>query len=188
MSAEANKEEDFSFQCQDEDGVQCASTCVSIQGCNACNCRLIEIDAGGPWGDFMDAFLCISPIIVLLYVTIKKDPFPTTRSLPLAAALMWLIRLMYLDSDPLLACASVIAGILEALTPLSIMAGAITLFETMEATYCLPYMMREMKALTNGHPIAELMLIYAFAQMVEGASGFGTPAALGAPMLVSNGT
>ena len=34
----------------------------------------------------------------------------------------------------------------------------ITLFESMEATKCMPYMMREMKALTAGHPIAELML------------------------------
>jgi L-lactate permease len=75
----------------------------------------------------------------------------------------------------------------EALTPLSIVAGAITLFESMEATLCLPYMMREMKHLTNGHPVAEGMLIFAFAYMVEGTSGFGTPAALGAPMLISLG-
>jgi L-lactate permease len=67
------------------------------------------------------------------------------------------------------------------------MAGAIALFETMEATYCMPYMMREMKALTKGHPIAELMLMFSFCYMVEGASGFGTPVALGAPMLVSTG-
>ena len=75
----------------------------------------------------------------------------------------------------------------EALTPLSIMAGAICLFETMEATRCLPYMMREMKVLTGGHGVAELCVIYSFAMMVEGASGFGTPVALGAPMLISLG-
>ena len=75
----------------------------------------------------------------------------------------------------------------EALTPLTIMAGAICLFETMEATRCLPYMMREMKALTGGHGVAELCVIYCFAMMVEGASGFGTPVALGAPMLISLG-
>jgi lactate permease len=125
---------------------------------------------------------------------------------------------MYLNSDPLLTAGSVILGLHEALTPLSIMAGAITLFESMEATYCLPYMMREIKTLTAGHPIAEAQLyvpvslmqkcrrlsssflmcvffafscpsfsIFCFAYMVEGASGFGTPAALGAPMLVSFG-
>ena len=48
-------------------------------------------------------------------------------------------------------------------------------------------MMREMKSLTEGHIVAELMLIFAFAYMIEGASGFGTPVALGAPMLASLG-
>jgi lactate permease len=48
-------------------------------------------------------------------------------------------------------------------------------------------MMREMKVLTGGHPVAELMLMFSFAYMIEGASGFGTPAALGAPMLVNLG-
>ena len=47
------------------------------------------------------------------------------------------------------------------------MAGAITLFETMQATYCLPYIMREMKALTVGHPVAELLLMFAFAYTVS---------------------
>ena len=76
----------------------------------------------------------------------------------MAAAFMWLVRLMYLGSDPLLSCAAIVLGLHEAMTPLSIMAGAITLFETMEATQCMRYMMREMKALTAGHPVAELML------------------------------
>lgn len=103
-------------------------------------------------------FFCLFPILFLIVVTIKPNPYPTTRSLPMAAIFMFLVRLMYLGSDPLLAAASVVFGLFEALTPLSIMAGAITLFETMEATYCMPYMMREMKALTAGHPVAELML------------------------------
>jgi lactate permease len=94
----------------------------------------------------------------LVYATIKPNPLPTTTSLPAAAFLMYFIRLAYLKSDPLLTTGAAILGLHEALTPLSIMAGAITLFESMEATYCLPFMMREIKALTAGHPIAEAML------------------------------
>jgi lactate permease len=135
----------------------------------------------------MDVILCLSPILLLLAMTLKKDPLPTTLSLPFAALIMGLIRLMYLGSDPLLVCAAIVSGLHEALSPLSIMFGAILLFETMEATLCMPYMMREMKAMTQGHPVAELMLTFAFAYMVEGASGFGTPVALCAPMLVSLG-
>lgn len=175
------------YNCVNPDaGVVCAQTCISLEDCSDCNCALVEMgDTGGPWGDFMDVFFCLLPIIVLLItVTVPALTLPTTVSLPLAAVLMFLVRLAYLGSDPLLTTAAVVLGLLEALTPLSIMAGAICLFETMESTLCLPFMMREIEALTAGHPIAELMLIFSFAYLVEGASGFGTPAALSAPMLV----
>jgi L-lactate permease len=166
----------------------CASTCVGIQDCMVnCPCRIQSLDANGPWGEFMDVFFALLPVILLIYVTLKSKPWPTTISLPVAAMLLAFIRLAYFRSDPVLVGGAIIFGLHEALTPLSIMAGAVTLFESMEATYCLPYMMREIKILTDGHPIAECMLIFAFAYLVEGASGFGTPAALSAPMLVSMG-
>lgn len=131
--------------------------------------------------------MCLLPIIFLLAVTLKPNPLPTTVSLPAAAVMMFLIRVMYLGSNPTLCSGAIISGFHEALSPLTIMFGAIVLFETMEATLCMPFMMREMKALTEGHIVAELMLIFAFAYMIEGASGFGTPVALGAPMLASLG-
>ena len=142
---------------------------------------------GGPWGDVMDVLFCLLPILFLVIATIKPRPLPTTLSLPISAALLYIIRLVYLSDDPLLATASVILGLHEAFTPLSIIGGAMLLFETMEATLCMPYILREMKILTKGHLISELMLINGFAYMIEGASGFGTPVALSAPMLVSNG-
>ena len=93
----------------------------------------------------------------------------------MAAALLALIRLAYFGSDPLLVASAIVRGWHEACTPLSIMAGAIGLFETMEATNCLPYMMREIKALTDGNAVAEAMLLFAFAYTVEGASGSAPP-------------
>ena len=166
----------------------CPVECTSLEECQACECQIVRLqDTGGPWGEVMDVILCLLPIIYLLFATIKPNPTPTTTSLPLSAVMMFLVRTMYLGSNPLLTSACVILGAHEGMTPLSIMAGAITLFETMEATKCLPYMMREMKALTGGHKVAEIMLLYGFATLVEGASGFGTPVALGAPMLVSTG-
>jgi hypothetical protein len=153
-----NIEEDFTYRCLTADGAACADSCESLAGCQDCGCVVLSNDAGGDWGDVMDVIFCLLPIIFLIYATIKPSPMSTTVSLPLAACLMFLVRVMYLGSDPLLTASSVILGLHEAWTPLSIMAGAITLFESMEATYCLPYMMREMKALTAGHPVAELML------------------------------
>mmetsp|Transcript_16708 Transcript_16708/g.24210 ORF Transcript_16708/g.24210 Transcript_16708/m.24210 type:complete len:695 (+) Transcript_16708:30-2114(+) len=172
--------------CQDSNNEECALTCVGLEECQKCECAVVDTHTG-PWGGAMDVIMCLLPIAFLLAVTLKPKPLPTTQSLPMAALLMFLIRLMYLGSDPILTAGSVISGLHEALSPLTIMFGAILLFETMEATLCMPFMMREMKGLTKGHAVAELMLLFAFAYMVEGASGFGTPVALGAPMLVSLG-
>lgn len=172
---EDQQQQGYTDNCKADIGnSSCYSDCIGVVDCQLhCPCRTVAVDAGGPWGDVMDVILGLLPVMFLIYVTLKKNPMPTTRSLPLAALMLLWLRLAYFDSDPVLTFASVILGLHEALTPLSIMAGAITLFETMEVTNCLPYMMREMKALTEGHPIAELMLIFAFAMVVEGASGFG---------------
>lgn len=147
-----------SYSCLATADPTCPETCVSLAACSDCDCVVLSDAVGGPWGDVMDVLFCIAPIVLLIVVTIKPNPMPTTQSLPLAAFLMYLVRLVYLSSDPVLTHGAIVLGLLEAWTPLSIMAGAITLFESMEASYCLPYMMREMKSLTDGHPIAEMML------------------------------
>ena len=182
-------QEEFTYNCvsSNENALTCAETCVTVFDCDTCQCAVLPVDGGGPWGEVVDVLFSLLPIAFLIFVTIKKKPWPTTLSLPASAAVLAVIRLTYFASDPLLVSSAIVRGLHEALTPLSIMAGAITLFETMEATACLPYMMREMKALTASHPVSELMLMFAFCYTVEGASGFGTPVALGAPMLVSSG-
>jgi L-lactate permease len=179
----------YTYNCVSPDNTICAETCVSLIACQDCDCTITSVQpVDGPWGDVMDVIMCFIPVLVLLVVTVKpNNPWPTTQSLPVAAFLMFLVRTAYLGSDPLQTCSAVLQGILEAWTPLSIMAGAIMLFESMEATLCLPFMMREMQLLTAGHAVAELMLLFAFAYTVEGASGFGTPVALAAPMLVRTG-
>ena len=175
-----NIEDHDPYVCRDETNT-CPYTCTGLSNCSSCGCA-IQYPSSGPWGSAMDVILCLLPIIFLVIATIPPcglKPLSTTKSLPMSAFLMFLVRLMYLGSDPLLVSGSIVKGIHEAFTPLSIMAGAICLFETMESTRCLPYMMREMKVLTGGHAVAELTVIYSFAMMVEGASGFGTPVALG---------
>ena len=83
----------------------------------------------------LDVFLCLLPIILLVLTTVwRRVQLSTSTSLPLAAALLWVIRLAYLKLDPNLTNAAVIYGLLDALKPLSIVTGAICLFQTMEAT------------------------------------------------------
>lgn len=142
-----------------------------------------------PGGPAVAVVLCLLPLVFLVVVTlVRRVMLPTAVSLPAAAALMAVIRLAYLSSSPALVASCVVSGLLEALTPLTIIAGAIALFQTMQHTGCLAWIMETIKDLSQGHPVAEVYLIgFAFAYLVEGASGFGTPVALAAPMLASLG-
>ncbi|CAE7945798.1 unnamed protein product [Symbiodinium necroappetens] len=141
----------------------------------------------GPWG-FWDAPILLLPIAFLVAMVLKPKPMPTAKSLWCAAVILFVLKLWYLQAAPLEACACFIKGCLQALTPCSIVAGAIFLFDCMESAHCLAWMKVQLRVITDSHPVAEVMLIgFCFAFVVEGASGFGTPAALAAPMLYSMG-
>lgn len=133
----------------------------------------------------MDLFFAVAPIALLIYLMAKPQGMPSQRALPLVALLMYFIKLVYFADDPNLIHATVVQGLLSALIPFSIVAGAILLFKTMEASGAMNTIRDWLNSVSN-HEIAQLMIIgWAFSFMIEGASGFGTPAALAAPILVS---
>jgi lactate permease len=136
---------------------------------------------------FMDAIVALAPIVILIYMMTKKNSVPSYVALPIAALLVYAAKLIYFESDPNLTNATIISGLLTALIPIFIIWGAILLFKTMEHTGA----MNTVRAWLNSvspNPVAQLMIIgWAFAFLIEGASGFGTPAALAAPILIGLG-
>lgn len=135
----------------------------------------------------MDFLLAILPIAFLIYVMTKKDPWTSHVSLPCAAALVYLVVLVHARLDANLVNATVVNGTLSALTPVSIVWGAILLSLAMRrsgAEGVIGGWLREV----SPNPIAQLMIVgWTFPFMIEGSSGFGTPAAIAAPLLVGLG-
>jgi lactate permease len=135
----------------------------------------------------MDFLLAILPIVLLIYVMTKKNPWPSHISLPFAAILVYFLVLVRSRFDPNLVNATVLNGALSALTPISIIWGAILLSQTMrrsEAEGTIGQWLRQV----SPNPVAQLMIVgWAFLFMLEGSSGFGTPAAVAAPLLVGLG-
>ena len=74
----------------------------------------------------MDFLLAILPIGFLIYVMTKKKSWPSHISLPFAAILVYLLVLVHARLDPNLVNATVVNGILSALTPVSINIVAVT--------------------------------------------------------------
>jgi lactate permease len=143
---------------------------------------------GGPWGNLADLLFAFFPILFILYVTLKKGGMSSSISLPFAAFLVYVIRLTYFRASPNLLHASIVAGMLDAITPITIVAAAVFLFETMDRTKCMEWILGQLRQISRGHKIGQTMLIgYAFTYLVEGCSGFGTPTALAAPILAQMG-
>ncbi len=135
----------------------------------------------------LEVALSIFPLVFLIYLMTKKNSVPSNVALPLTAFVVYLIQLVYFRSNPNLMNATVLKGALEAITPISIIWGAVLLFKTMELSGAQEVINRWLNGISSNR-VAQLMIIgWASAFMIEGASGFGTPAAIAAPVLVGLG-
>jgi lactate permease len=135
----------------------------------------------------MDLLLAILPIAFLIYVMTKKKSWPSHISVPFAAILAYLIVVVQSRFEPNLVNATVVNGTLSALTPISIIWGAILLSQTMRRSGAEQIIGAWLKEVSP-NPVAQLMIVgWTFPFMLEGASGFGTPAAIAAPLLAGLG-
>ena len=135
----------------------------------------------------MDILFSVLPIVILIYLMTKKNSVPSYKALPFVALLLYAIKLIYFESDPNQINAAVIDGLLTAWTPLLIVWGAILLFKTMEHSGGMDVIRAWLNSISD-NKVAQLMIVaWAFGFMIEGASGFGTPAMLAAPILVGMG-
>ncbi|MDH2923901.1 lactate permease [Nicoletella semolina] len=135
----------------------------------------------------MALFLSIFPIVLLIYLMVKRNALPSYVALPFIAALILVLQLTYFGSDFTLVMANIVSGLGAVLTPITVIFGAI-LFNRFSEVSGATNTLRKWLGNINPNPVAQIMIIgWAFAFMIEGASGFGTPAAIAAPILVGLG-
>lgn len=135
----------------------------------------------------MDTFIAILPIIMLVWSMTKERPWPAHVALPITALLVGLLQLFYFYGGATELAANIVAGSLSVFTPLSIVAGAILLNSVLVRSGSQEKLRHYLESV-SGNKVAQLMIIgWAFTFMLEGASGFGTPAAIAAPILVGLG-
>jgi len=131
--------------------------------------------------------ISVVPILLLIWMMTKKDALPSHIALPVTALIIGLLQLFYFGPDTTVLSANIIAGMLSAITPISIIAGAILLNRVIALSGAEAVIRQWLEGISRNQT-AQLMIIgWAFAFMIEGASGFGTPAAIAAPILVGLG-
>lgn len=135
----------------------------------------------------MSLLFSIAPIVLLIWMMTKKNGVPSYIALPLTAAAVYAVQMFWFNGLPLLLHANIITALVSVFTPITIIAGAILLNKLMQISGA-ENVVRNWLENISPNPVAQLMIIgWAFAFMIEGASGFGTPAAIAAPILVGLG-
>ncbi len=83
--------------------------------------------------------------------------------------------------------ASVFAGIHKSLTIILILLGALTLVNTLKNTKAIKRINQGFETISKDKRILAVIIAFLFGALIEGASGFGTPAAITGPLLVGIG-
>ncbi len=125
----------------------------------------------------------LTPVLsVLVFLVLMR--MPASRAMPISAALTGLVAFFVWKMDGTMLMASVVEGFLSALTPLSIIFGAIFLLNTLKNSGAMDTIRAGFTNISADARVQVIIICWLFGSFIEGSAGFGTPAAIGAPLLV----
>jgi len=134
----------------------------------------------------MYALIACIPILVTIILMVAMN-WPAKRALPLAWLLACIIAFALWKMNLLNIAAYTVTGFLSAFEVLCIIFGAILIMNTMKRSGAMSAINRMFNGITPDARIQAVIIGFVFGAFIEGAAGFGTPAALAAPLLMSMG-
>lgn len=132
------------------------------------------------------ALAALSPILVALFCMIRLR-WPATRAMPLAWLVSALVGLWIWKMPSSLVAASTLSGFGGALSVGVIVFGAVLLLYTLRESGALETIKGGFHGLSRDRRVQMVLVAMIFSAFIEGAAGFGTPAAIAAPLLLSLG-
>ena len=130
--------------------------------------------------------MALLPILVALVLMVVMR-WPSTRAMPLAFLTGAVLALGIWKLSFLQIAALSIQGTITAIGVLIIVFGAILIYYTMQESGAMETIQAGMTKITPDRRLQAIIIGFMFAAFIEGAAGFGTPAALAAPLLVGLG-
>ncbi len=131
-------------------------------------------------------FLALAPIITifLLLVVARRSAKIT---MPIAYLVTTILALLMWQVPLSVVAASTLEGLVMAAEILYIVFGAILLLNILEASGAIATIRQGLLNVSPDRRIQTIIIAWLFGSFIEGASGFGTAAAIGAPLLVALG-
>ncbi|WP_324025922.1 L-lactate permease [Aeromonas caviae] len=136
--------------------------------------------------DTLLALVAFSPILVAAVLLVGLN-WPAKRAMPIAFLLTVFIALWGWQMSPTRVLASTLQGLVITVTVLWIVFGAILMLNTLKHTGAITAIRGGFTNISPDRRIQAIIIAWCFGAFIEGASGFGTPAAIAAPLLVAIG-
>lgn len=132
------------------------------------------------------AFLAATPIVVAAILLVGLN-WPARRAMPVVYLTAAVIALTVWDMSFTRVLASTFQGALITIAVLWIIFGAILLLNTLQNSGAITTIRADFVKISPDRRVQALIIAWLFGCFIEGASGFGTPAAIAAPLLVAIG-
>ncbi|MDX5408795.1 MAG: L-lactate permease [Thauera sp.] len=132
------------------------------------------------------AFLAFSPILLAAILLVGLR-WPAKRAMPVVYLLTAGIGLYVWDMSFNRVLASTLQGLVITIGVLWIIFGAILLLNTLKYSGGITAIRAGFATISPDRRIQAIIIAWLFGCFIEGASGFGTPAAIAAPLLVAIG-
>lgn len=132
---------------------------------------------------FALALLPIATVFVLLVVLERSAKF----SMLVAYVVTALTALLLWGTDLAKVLGASVNGLVTAVSLLYIVFGAILVLYTLEESGAIRAIRRGFTSVSPDRRVQVIIIAWLFGSLIEGASGFGTPAAIAAPLLVAVG-
>lgn len=130
--------------------------------------------------------LALAPLVVVfvLMVVLSRS---AKVSMGAAYVVTVLLALAVWGTQPAVVAAATVNGLITAATLLFIVFGAVLLLNTLKVSGALAAIRQGFMDVSPDRRVQVIIVAWLFGSLIEGSSGFGTPSAVGAPLLLALG-
>ncbi|MFP4690385.1 MAG: L-lactate permease [Bacteroidales bacterium] len=132
------------------------------------------------------ALLAFFPIFTI-FMLMAVFRWPATRAMPVSFGITLLLAIFTWEMPAQWIAAASFNGLIIAVNILLIVFGALTLLFTLRESGAIAVINRGFVSISPDKRIQAIIIAWLFGSFLEGAAGFGTPAALAAPLLLALG-
>ena len=131
----------------------------------------------------MPALVAVTPLLVVFLLLVFRR-WPAKKAMPLAYVLMAVLAYCYWQVPAVRITAASIRGVVLACELLYIVWGALLLLFVLKHSGAVTAIRNGFRNISPDRRIQAIIVAWTFGSFIEGASGFGTPAAVAGPLLV----